>query len=121
MNRSSVAPDLRAALRPNPKIPDKDFLTMSPGSVVLIVGVPCKLLNLNRGKRRLTFIFGEPEPGATDLSGMTSGSIVKIFGVHCKLGHIDPQRQRWTFTPVSPTQVMPVAEMANPVLRVTKK
>ncbi len=116
VSRAAAEREVRAALKPKPKIPDMDFLTMSPGSAVVIAGVTCKLHNINRGKRRLTFRFGKPIPGATDLTGMQPGSLVKIHGVYCKLERVDQAKGRWAFTPNSPAQVMPVAAMANPIL-----
>lgn len=131
MNLSSAEQDIRAALKP--KIPDKDFLTMSPGSVAVIAGVQCKLVSLNRRKRRLVFSFGEREQsefGAKALARISPWGLelqlqpsflTAILGVQCRLHRIDIRKGRWTFTPVSPVQVMPVAEMANPVISVKKK
>lgn len=133
MNLSPAEQDIRAALRPKPKIPDKDFLTMSPGSVAVIAGVQCKLISLNRRKRRLVFAFGQREQsefGAKELARvlpwgperqLRPSFLTGILGVQCRLQRIDIPRGRWSFTPVSPVQVMPVAEMANPILSVKKQ
>ena len=126
-SKASAEREVRAALKPKPKIPDKDFLTMSLGSVAVIAGVQCKLISLNRRKRRLVFSFGQREQsefGAKELAKILPWGperqlqpwfVAEISGVQCRVQRIDIAGGRWTFTPLSPVQVMPVAEMANPI------
>ncbi len=118
ITRASAERDVRAALKPKPKIPDKGFLMLSVGAVAGMYGLQCKLHHINRGKRRLTFAFGEasgPHPEAADV-----GAVVKIFGVPCKLVHVDLKKRRIAFTPVRPTQRMPVAAVSDPIHRVKR-
>lgn len=106
---ADAAQEIKDALKPKPKIPNKAFLMMTVGSAVEIVGVPCRLHHINRGKRRLTFSFGAPSvTSAEDLSGAQPGSLVKVLGVYCRLERVDRRKGRWTFTPNDPKQRMPV-------------
>lgn len=116
--KASAERDVRVALKPKPKIPDKGFLMLSVGAMADMSGLQCKLHHINRGKRRLTFTFGETSDSCPEVSDV--GTIVKIFGVPCKLVHVDQKKRRIAFTPARSVQRMPVAAVSDPIHRVKR-
>lgn len=68
------------------KLKPNTFDGLTPGSVVEIHGVPCRLQHVNTGKRRLTFVPVDPGRGVPHASAVHPRLQVK------KIHHNPPGR-----------------------------